>query len=169
MSADTQGSAIVNRTARRLGAIVVLGGIAAVGLPSCSSPNSPSATSTSATVTASATSNAPVTSTTASAADCTKAGLADAATKTVQAVAQENTYRIDDVKCADGWAVTGGLWSSTSNPDMGAPTTLVFQQKGSEWVNQDKQKVCGTNASTTPAPADAKIPAALYEFGCLTG
>lgn len=146
----------MNCTARRLGAIVVFGGIAAVGVPACSSSNSPSATSTSATVTASA-------------AECTKAGLAGAATKAVQAVAQENTYRIDDVKCADGWAVTGGLWSSTSNPDMGAPTTLVFQQHGSEWVNQDKQKVCGTNASTTPAPADAKIPAALYEFGCLTG
>jgi hypothetical protein len=87
----------------------------------------------------------------------------------VQAVAKDNLYRIDDVKCADGWAVTGGLWASTTNPDMGAPTTLVFQQQGTQWVNQDKQKVCGTNASTTPAPADAKIPAALYEFGCLTG
>ncbi|WP_445165399.1 hypothetical protein ACTXG7_15895 [Mycolicibacterium sp. Dal123E01] len=121
------------------------------------------------TVSASATSNAPVTSSTASSADCTKTGLADAATKAVQAVAKENTYRIDDVKCADGWAVTGGLWSSTTNPDMGAPTTLIFQQQGSQWLNLDKQKVCGTNASTTPAPADAKIPGALYEFGCLTG
>jgi len=120
-------------------------------------------------VTATATSSGPVTSSIATAADCTKTGLADAATKAVQAVAKENTYRIDDVKCADGWAVTGGLWSSTTNPDMGAPTTLIFQQQGNQWLNQDKQKVCGTNASTTPAPADAKIPAALYEFGCLTG
>lgn len=159
----------MNCTARRLGVVVVLGGIAAVS--GCSSSNSPSSTSASTkpTVAASATSNAPVTSTTGSAADCTKAGLADAATTAVQAVASENTYRIDDVKCADGWAVTGGLWSSTANPDMGAPTTLVFQQQGAQWVNQDKQKVCGTNASTTPAPTDAKIPAALYEFGCLTG
>jgi hypothetical protein len=87
----------------------------------------------------------------------------------VQAVAKDNLYRIDDVKCADGWAVTAGLWSSTANPDMGAPTTLVFQQQGTQWVNQDKQKVCGTNPTTTPAPADAQIPAVLYEFGCLTG
>ena len=161
----------MNRSARRLAIVVAIGGIAALGLPACSSSNTPSATSTSTkpTVTASATSNAPVTSSTASAADCTKSGFAEAATKAVQAVAKENTYRIDDVKCADGWAVTGGLWSSTTNPEMGAPSTLIFQQQGTQWVNQDRQKVCGTNPSTTPAPSDAAIPATLYEFGCLTG
>lgn len=150
----------MNRTARTLGIVIALGGIAAVSLPGCSSSNSPSPTSTSAkpAVTASATSNAPISSTTTSAADCTKAGLADAATKAVQAVAQENTYRIDDVKCADGWAVTGGLWSSTTNPDMGAPATLVFQQQGPAWVNEDKQKVCGTNASTTLRPLTPRFP-----------
>ncbi|WP_179473762.1 hypothetical protein [Mycolicibacterium vinylchloridicum] len=139
----------MNRTVRRLGIVMALGGLAAASLPACSSSDS--------------------TSTSVSAADCTKTGLADAATKAVQAVAQDNIYRIDDVKCAAGWAVTSGLWSSTANPDMGAPTTLVFQQQGLQWVNQDKQKVCGTNASTTPAPADATIPTDLYEFGCLTG
>ena len=144
----------MNRTARPLGALVVLGGVAAVSAVGCSSSGSPTSTSTAAT---------------AAAATCTKAGLADAATKAVQAVAHDNLYRIDDVKCADGWAVTSGLWSSTANPEMGAPSTLVFQQQGSQWIGQDKQKVCGTNASTTPAPADAKIPAALYESGCLTG
>jgi hypothetical protein len=161
----------VNRNSCRLGVVVVLGGIAAASLPACSSSDSPSSTSTSSkpTVSASATSNAPVTSSTATAADCTKAGLADAATKAVQAVAKENTYRVDSVQCADGWAVTGGLWSSTANPDMGAPTTLVFQQQGDQWVNEDKSKVCGTNATTTSAPADAKIPSALYEFGCMAG
>ncbi|BBY60924.1 hypothetical protein MSAR_40600 [Mycolicibacterium sarraceniae] len=75
---------------------------------------------------------------------------------TVQTLAKENTYRIDYAKCAAGWAVTVGLLSSTANPEMGAPTSLVFQQQGSTWVSRDKRKVCGTNASTTPAPADAK-------------
>jgi hypothetical protein len=65
--------------------------------------------------------------------------------------------------------VTSGLWSSTANPNMGAPSTLVFRQQGGQWASQDKQKVCGTNASTTPAPVDATIPASLYELGCLTG
>jgi hypothetical protein len=156
----------VNRTGRRLGIVVALGGIAAASLPGCSSSDSTSSAST--TTPSSASASSTTTSATASAADCTKAGLADAATTAVQAVASDNIYRIDDVKCSDGWAETAGLWSSKANPDMGAPTTLVFQQQGSQWVNQDKQKVCGTNATTTPAPADAKIPAALYEFGCLT-
>jgi len=161
----------MNRPCSRHSIAVALIGLTAACLPGCSSSTTPSATSTSTkpTVTASATSNAPVTSSTSATADCTKAGLADAATKAVQAVAKENTFRIDDVKCADSWAVASGLWSSTTNPDMGAPSTLVFQQQGGQWIAQDKQKVCGTNASTTPAPADAKIPAALYEFGCLTG
>jgi hypothetical protein len=156
---------------RRLGIVIVFGGLAIASLPACSSSDSTSATSSSvtATVNATATSTAPVTSTSVSSAECTNAGLADAATKAVQAVAKDNTYRIDDVKCAADWAVTSGLWSSTADPDMGAPTTLIFQRQATLWVNQDKQKVCGTNASTTPAPADATIPADLYELGCLTG
>lgn len=159
----------MNRSGHRFGFVVALGCVAAAGLPGCSSSDSTSSPSASSTTTT-ATSSAPATSSaTASAADCAKTGLADAATKAVQAVAGDNTYKIDDVKCADDWAVTSGLWSSTANPEMGAPTTLVFQQQAGQWVSQDKQKVCGTNASTTPAPADAKIPAALYEIGCLTG
>jgi hypothetical protein len=150
-----QGRANVNRASCRLSIAIALVGLATTSLPGCSSSNSPSTTTT--------------TTTTTAAADCTKAGLADAATKAVQAVSADNTYRINTVKCADGWAVTTGLWSSKANPDMGAPSTLVFQQQGTQWVGQDKQKVCGTNASTTPAPADAKIPAAVYELGCLTG
>ncbi len=157
----------MNRTARRLGAAVVLAGAAAVSVLGCSASGHSTITSTATTTTA--TSSAPAASATASAPDCTKAGLADAATKAVQAVAADNLYRIDAVTCADGWAVTSGLWSSTANPEMGAPSTLVFQQQGGRWIGQDKQKVCGTNASTTPAPADATIPAALYESGCLTG
>jgi hypothetical protein len=158
----------VNRNACRLCAVAVLGGVAALILPGCSSSDTPSAANSS---TSTATSSAPASTTTpaTTGADCTKAGLADAATAAVQAVAADNLYRIDDVKCANGWAVTSGLWSSKANPEMGAPSTLIFAQQGGKWVGQDKQKVCGTNASTTPAPADATIPGALYEIGCLTG
>jgi hypothetical protein len=157
-----QGRANVNRPSCRLSIAVALVGLATTSLPGCSSSNSPSATTTLAPTSA-------ATTTTTAAADCTEAGLADAATKAVQAVSADNTYRINTVKCADGWAVTTGLWSGKANPDMGAPSTLVFQQQGTQWVGQDKHKVCGTNASTTPAPADATIPTALYELGCLTG
>ena len=147
----------MNRTARRLGIVVAFAALTIIGLSGCSSGSSAPAAGTTSTSGADA------------AAGCAKAQFADAATAAVHAVSKDNIYRIDDVKCADGWAVTSGLWSSTANPDMGAPSTLVFQQHGGQWISQDKQKVCGTNASTTPAPADATIPAALYEVGCLTG
>ncbi|MCV7020444.1 hypothetical protein [Mycolicibacterium aichiense] len=145
----------MNHTARRLG-VVALVGLTIIGLSGCSSSGSPAPSGTTSTRTAAA-------------AGCDKAAFADAATAAVHAVSKDNIYRIDNVACADGWAVTSGLWSSTANPDMGAPSTLVFAQHGGQWVSQDKQKVCGTNASTTPAPADATIPAALYQLGCLTG
>lgn len=146
---------MMNRTARRLGVVVAFAALTIISLPACSSSDSRAPLGTSSATTA--------------AAGCAKADFADAATAAVHAVSKDNIYRIDDVTCADGWAVTSGLWSSTANPDMGAPSTLVFQQRGGQWFSQDKQKVCGTNASTTPAPADATIPAALYELGCLTG
>lgn len=161
-----QGRPIVNRTARRLGSVVVLAGVAIASVQGCSSPESTSSSPSPSATSAPAVS---ATTSTAVAAGCTKADFTDAVAAAVRAVSKDNVYRIDDVKCADGWAVTSGLWASTANPDMGAPSTLVFQRHDGRWVGQDKQKVCGTHATTTPAPADATIPAALYELGCLTG
>jgi hypothetical protein len=153
----------VNRTARRLGTVVVLAGVAIASLEGCSSPESASPSTSAPSTSAAATTSA------VAAAGCTKADFTDAAAAAVRAAGTNNVYRIDDVKCADGWAVTSGLWASTANPDMGAPSTLVFRQHDGRWVGQDKQRVCGTHATTTPAPVDAAIPAALYELGCLTG
>lgn len=156
----------MNHNARRLAGLVVLAGAAIANLPGCSSPES---TSSSASTSATNTPAASATTSTTVAAGCTTANFTDAAAAAVRAVSKDNVYQIDDVKCADGWAVTSGLWASTANPEMGAPSTLVFRQHDGRWVGQDKQKVCGTHATTTPAPADATIPAALYELGCLTG
>ena len=65
--------------------------------------------------------------------------------------------------------MTSGLLASRVGPTMGAPTSFVFQQEGQFWVVQDKAKVCGTNPTTTTAPADAAIPAALFLPGCAAG
>ncbi|WP_431232039.1 hypothetical protein ACQ856_21430 [Mycolicibacterium psychrotolerans] len=135
---------MMNRTARRLGVVVAFAGLTIIGLSGCSSSDSPAPSGT--------------TSATTAAAGCAKADFADAATAAVHAVSKDNIYRIDDVTCADGWAVTSGLWSSTANPDMGAPSTLVFQQNGGQWISQDKHKVCGTNASATPLPRTRRSP-----------
>lgn len=109
------------------------------------------------------------TSTTAAPAGCTKEALAKPALDAARALGPDNVYAIDHLDCADGWAVTGGLLADKSNPQMGAPTSFVFEQQGQDWVAQDKAKVCGTNPITTTPPADAKIPAALFLSGCAAG
>lgn len=100
---------------------------------------------------------------------CTKEQLADAAASAARALGTDNIYTIDDLQCADGWAVTSGLLASTRQPDRGAPTSFVFRAEGQFWVAQDKAKVCGTTPTTTTAPADATIPASLFLSGCAAG
>lgn len=100
---------------------------------------------------------------------CTKDELAEAATGAAQAMGADNVYTIDDLRCAEGWAVTTGLLADKRNPGTGAPTSFVFEQEGQFWVLQDKAKVCGTRPTTTTAPADAAIPAALFIEGCAAG
>lgn len=101
--------------------------------------------------------------------ECTKAALAQPATQAAQALGPNNVYAVDQLNCADGWAVTSGLLTSKENPQMGAPTSFVFEQEGQFWVPKDKSKVCGTNPITTTPPADAEIPAALFVAGCAAG
>ena len=101
--------------------------------------------------------------------ECTNEALAGPATAAAQAMGPDNVYTVDDLSCSDGWAVTAGLLASTDNPDMGAPTSFVFEQQGQFWVVQDKAKVCGTSPTTTTAPADATIPPALFLPGCAAG
>lgn len=101
--------------------------------------------------------------------ECTKAALAEPALQAAQALGPDNLYTVDNLECADGWAVTGGVLASKQNPAMGAPTSFVFQQEGQFWVLQDKAKVCGTNPVTTTPPSDATIPASLFLSGCAAG
>lgn len=101
--------------------------------------------------------------------ECTKAALAQPATGAAQAMGPDNVYSVQDLHCADGWAVTAGLLADKANPAMGAPTSFVFEQEGQFWVVKDKAQVCGTNSTTTAAPAGALIPAALFLPGCAAG
>lgn len=101
--------------------------------------------------------------------ECTRDALAQPATNAAQAMGPDNVYAISDLHCADGWAVTGGVLANKANPDMGAPTSFVFEQEGQFWIPKDKSTVCGTNPTTTSAPADALIPAALFIPGCAAG
>lgn len=101
--------------------------------------------------------------------ECTKAALAEPATQAAQALGADNVFTIDQLDCADGWAVTSGVLAGKDNPQMGAPTSFVFEQEGQFWVPKDKAAVCGTDPVTTTPPADALIPAALFVAGCAAG
>ncbi len=161
-------------------AVVVLAGLAA-GLAGCahgtsSVPAAPALSTTApALSTTVATTQATTTPTTTGPSliggmtVCTKEALAEPAAAAARALGPDNVYTVDDLHCADGWAVTSGLLASRANPTMGAPTSFVFEQEGQFWVVQDKTKVCGTNPTTTTAPADAAIPAALFLPGCAAG
>ncbi len=177
---------------------VAVTGIAVVGISACARDDRPPApstatsttsvtsattttattsatTTTSATATTSATSTATTGSAVTSApivggmTTCTKEALAQPALQAAQALGPDNLYTVDTLTCSDGWAVTAGILSSTQNPEMGAPTSFVFEQEGQFWVVKDKAQVCGTNPTTTTPPADAVIPAELFLPGCAAG
>ena len=101
--------------------------------------------------------------------ECTTSALAQPATQAAQALGADNLYTIDRLDCADGWAVTSGVLASKDNPQMGAPTSFVFEQQGQFWIPKDKAAICGTNPTTTTPPADAVIPAELFAAGCAAG
>jgi len=152
----------------------VLALLAATGLSACgaNSAETTPAGSSVATSTTSSTSSTSSTSTTpmvGGMTECTKDALAPFATGAAQSMGPDNIYTLSDLQCADGWAVTGGVLANKANPDMGAPTSFVFEQEGQFWVVKDKAAVCGTNPTTTTAPADALIPAALFLPGCAAG
>ena len=146
--------------------------------PASSSTSSATSTSTSTSTATSATATTTQTSTSTTATtspmvggmtECTKPALAEPATQAAQALGPDNVYTVDELSCADGWAVTSGLLASKENPEMGAPTSFVFEQEGQFWIPKDKAMVCGTNPTTTTAPADAEIPADLFLVGCAAG
>lgn len=98
--------------------------------------------------------------------ECTKEAVQPAVTQAAEALGAENQMPIDDLQCADGWAVAGGILGPKDAPSdgpQGAPTTFIFQQEGQFWVYQDKAKVCGKDA------ASSTVPASLFEIGCMSG
>ena len=149
--------------------------------PAASSAGTSTVTVTSTTTTtASATSTVPTTTSTVPTTqtsspmvggmtECTKDALAQPAAQAAEALGASNLYTVDQLTCADGWAVTSGLLAGKDNPQMGAPTSFIFEQQGQFWIPKDKSAVCGTNPTTTTPPADAVIPAALFIAGCAAG
>jgi hypothetical protein len=98
--------------------------------------------------------------------ECTKEAVQPAVDETVKALGGDNVMTIEDLQCADGWAVASGILGPKDAPadgPQGTPTSFVFEAEGQFWVPKDKTKVCGTDA------ASSEVPESLYESGCASG
>jgi hypothetical protein len=93
----------------------------------------------------------------------------EAAVGYVESIDATNTFSLDTLECADGWAVAGGILGPKDAPadgPQGAPAALIFEQEGQFWIPKEAADVCGTYTDGT-YPADAEVPEALYPAGCL--
>lgn len=143
----------------RVSTAIGLAVVTAASLAACSSSSTSEATSAAASMVGGTT-------------ECTTDAVGPAATEAAKVLGADNVFTLEDLQCADGWAVATGILgtgASASAAPEGAPTSFVFQAEGQFWVPQDKAKVCGSDPAATAAPADATIPAALYTAGCAAG
>ncbi|MDD2858158.1 MAG: hypothetical protein PHU75_05715 [Candidatus Nanopelagicales bacterium] len=149
----------MNTTIRTAAIAFAAMSLATVAACSSSTETSPT-TSPTATPTASATKVGGMT-------ECTEIEVSDAINHALQEGGSE-LISLDKLDCADGWAVaqiTSG--SGTSDSEIG--DVEVLEAEGQFWVVQDRDKVCGTTMDNpTTAPADATIPASLWQAGCTT-
>ncbi len=82
----------------------------------------------------------------------------------------DNAMPIDDLQCADGWAVATGILGPKDAPadgPQGAPNSFIFQAEGQFWIQKDAEQVCGTGGADYSS--DAEVPEALYTAACASG
>lgn len=97
---------------------------------------------------------------------CDDATLMD----TLKKAHPENTYSNLSLSCADGWAALTIDQTGDGDPTHGINVTYVFEAEGQFWVEKDRAAVCGTIPADAPAsrPADAQVPAAIWDRACNT-
>lgn len=106
--------------------------------------------------------------------ECTEEAVGKSAMALVKSRSEANHFVLDNLDCAEGWAVASGMIGPVDAPEdgpQGAPTSLIFQQEGAFWIPKDKPRVCGTLDPAAPLerPMDAEVPAELWLSGCAAG
>jgi hypothetical protein len=106
--------------------------------------------------------------------ECTKEAVQPFVDEAVLALATDgstdNQMPIDDLQCADGWAVAIGTLGPKDPPadgPQGAPNSFIFQAEGQFWIPKSPEQVCGTGGADYSA--DAQVPEALYVSACASG
>ena len=137
----------------RVSTAIGLAVVTAASLAACSSSSTSEATSAAASMVGGTT-------------ECTTEAVGPAATEAAKVLGADNVFTLEDLQCADGWAVASGILGPKDAPadgPQGTPTSFVFEAEGQFWVPKDKTKVCGTDA------ASSEVPESLYESGCASG
>lgn len=106
--------------------------------------------------------------------ECTVKAVQEFVTAYVESTDPNNQMPIRDLQCDSGWAVATGILgpkSVATDGPQGAPTSVILEAEGQFWIVKEKTKVCGTYDSNSPeaVPADALVPARLYQSACLAG
>lgn len=81
---------------------------------------------------------------------------------------------IDSLDCSGDWAFAT---ASLADADADAPASegaegmvdvFLLQRDGDIWVLKARETACGAVSPGGPRPADAQVPADLWELACLT-
>lgn len=84
----------------------------------------------------------------------------------------EQVESIDNFGCDSGWAFAFVSVGPADGSAEGVYTmTMVFEAEGQFWIPKDQMDVCGTpptGSSQPAAPADALVPAAIWQQACWT-
>ena len=81
---------------------------------------------------------------------------------------------IDSLDCSGDWAFASATLAdadadaSATEGEEGMVDVFLLQRDGDIWVLKARETACGTISPGGPMPADAQVPAELWERACLT-
>ncbi len=79
---------------------------------------------------------------------------------------------IDSLDCSGDWAFASATLAdadaSATEGEEGMVDVFLLQRDGDIWVLKARETACGTISPGGPMPADAQVPADLWELACLT-
>lgn len=88
-------------------------------------------------------------------------------TGSLGAALSESMMTVDSVggvECADDWAVVQATVSGEEGPSI--EEQYFFAARDGAWLLKSPEGACGTVLEDGVRPADAAIPASLWEIGC---
>lgn len=83
--------------------------------------------------------------------------------------AQMVVASMDRLDCSGDWASAVATVAGREEGSAQSSEVFLLQRDGDIWVLKARETACGTFMPGDPMPADAQVPADLWEVACLTG